>query len=264
MNLFKNIIYVYSLFFGSSLLAQSNSFSVGWELWYPYQYHDEEQQLIGLDFDIFNAIIQQANITVNYTELPWKRHLHYIKTGEMAMAMGASYTEDRALYAFYSKPYRSETVKLYVKKGQAKKISLKKLSDLLSSPYMIGVEGGYFYGNEYQELIKNPKFQAQINEVIDIEENVQLLLKGHIDGFLVDPVTMTAFANKYKMRGEFEQHEIEIYSDNIYIMLSKKAMNVQTLERINNAISTLEENGKLTDIINNWSKFQSSTNGIKP
>ncbi|GAA6204276.1 transporter substrate-binding domain-containing protein [Thalassotalea sp. SU-HH00458] len=237
-------------------VSQQAPLSVGWELWYPYQYHNSQQQLTGLDLDIFNAIIKQANLSVTYTELPWKRHLNYIKTGDMDLAMGASYSKDRAQYADYSIPYRQETVKLYVKKGQVNSIILNKLADLISSPYMIGVEGGYYYGKAYQELIKQSKFRAQINEVIDIEQNVQLLLKGHIDGFLVDPVTMNAFVNKYKMQGEFEQHPITIYSDDIYIMISKKLADKTVLTKINNAIKTLRQNGTLTEIINDWTKLQ--------
>lgn len=256
---FKKLSIIGTLLFSFQSLSQQAPLSVGWELWYPYQYHNAKQQLTGLDLDIFNAIIKQADLSVTFTELPWKRHLHYLKTGEMDLAMGASFTQERNIYSDYSIPYRKETVKLYVKKGKADSIILNNLADLISSPYMIGVEGGYYYGKAYQELIKQTKFRSQINEVIDIEENVQLLLKGHIDGFLVDPVTMKAFVNKYKMQGEFEQHPITIYSDDIYIMVSKKINDKTVLPKINKAIAELKQNGKLAEIIKNWTKLQHST-----
>lgn len=246
------------LLFSLTISAQQQPLSVGWELWYPYQYHNDKQQLVGLDFEIFNAIIKEANFSVNYTELPWKRHLHYIKTGVMDIAMGASMTKERNTYAYFSLPYRKETVKLYVKKGNAEKMRLSNLDELAGSPYMLGVEGGYYYGEDFNRLIKQTKFQAQINEVIDIEENVQLLLKGHIDGFLVDPVTMKAFVSKYKMQGEFEPHSMSIYSDDIYIMFSKKITNKQTVNSINDAIKKLKENGRIEQIISNWTELQAS------
>lgn len=255
----KQISLISILITSFNSFSQQSSLSVGWELWYPYQYHNAQQQLTGLDLDIFNAIIAQANLSVTFTEIPWKRHLHYLKTGEMDLAMGASYTIERASYADYTIPYRTETVKLYVKKGQASKIKLNSLKELVSSPYMIGVEGGYYYGKVYEELIKKAKFHAQVNEVIDIEENVQLLLKGHIDGFLVDPVTMKSFVNKYKMHGEFEQHPMTIYSDNIYIMISKKLKDKELVSKINDAIIQLKEAGKLDKIIMDWTKLQTLT-----
>ncbi|AGH46945.1 type 2 periplasmic-binding domain-containing protein [Paraglaciecola psychrophila] len=83
---------------------------------------------------------------------------------------------------------------------------LKTLSDLVGSQYMVGVESGYYYGQTYQELLKSAGFQANINEVIDLEKNVTLLMEGYLDGFLVDPNTMQSFIKKYQMDDEFEQH----------------------------------------------------------
>ena len=230
----------------------SKEYAVGWELWYPYQYHNNQQKLVGLDFDIFNAIIKESNLNVKFTEIPWKRHLQYIKTGKMDMAMGSSHSPEREETAYFSLPYRFEKVNLFVKKGMADKIKLKTLSNLSNSDYMIGVEGGYFYGEEYKELITTKAFYTHINDVIDLEQNVALLLKGHIDGFLVDPVTMKAFAEKYSLQGEFEVHPLKIYQDNIHIMLSRKSCTRETLNTINKAINKLNKSGVIARIINRW------------
>ena len=68
--------------------------------------------------------------------------------------MGASYNEERLRYAMFSQAYRQETVNLFVKKGTVKAIKLNSLSDLINSEYMIGIESGYYYGEEYQALMK--------------------------------------------------------------------------------------------------------------
>jgi polar amino acid transport system substrate-binding protein len=235
--------------------APSREFSVGWELWYPYQYHNKKQKLVGLDFDIFNAIIKELNLKVRFTELPWKRHLQYIKTGKMDMAMGASHTSEREATAYFSLPYRIEKVNLFVRKGTIDKIKLNTLSDLSTSDYMIGVEGGYFYGEEYKQLITTKEFYTHINDVIDLEQNVALLLKGHIDGFLVDPVTMKAFSEKYSLQGEFEVHPLKIYQDNIHIMLSRESCSVDIVNRINKSITQLKKSGEISRIINKWTEI---------
>jgi polar amino acid transport system substrate-binding protein len=232
--------------------AVTKPLSVGWELWYPYQFHNNKQQLVGLDFDIFNAIISEANLSVNYTELPWKRHLNYLKTGEMDVAMGASYSSDRANYAYFTQAYRSELVKLYVRKNQADKIKLKSLDDLASSPYKIGVEAGYYYGENYQQLITTDQFRQRIIEVVDLEDSISLLLKDKLDGVLVDPITMSAFVDKYQLTDEFEEHDVIIYQDDISIMLSKKTMTEENLVRFNQAIAKLKNNGVLLAITKRW------------
>jgi polar amino acid transport system substrate-binding protein len=237
--------------------VKGKDLSVGWELWYPYQYHNQNRQLVGLDIDSFNAIMTEAKLSFTTAEIPWKTHLHFIHTGKMDIAMGASWSKEREAYAYFSLPYRKETVKLFVRKGNAKNIKLSTLSDLVDSPYIVGVESGYYYGEDYQELIKTAGFQSNVSEVIDLEQNVTLLMKGHLDGFLVDPNTMESFILKYKMENEFEQHSLNIYSADIFIMLSKISSDVATLDKINKAITTLKNNGELKRINGNWETLKS-------
>ncbi|MFT6918554.1 MAG: polar amino acid transport system substrate-binding protein [Cognaticolwellia sp.] len=235
--------------------SYAKNFYVGWELWFPYQYRNSQQELVGLDFEIFNTIFAKVGHTTEYTELPWKRHLHYIKTGEMDVAMGASLSEERQRYAMFSEAYRQETVNLFVRNGQANSIKLGALSDLTNSNYMIGIESGYYYGDEYQKLMKKAEFQEHILEVVDIEENVTLLLAGHIDGFLVDPATISAFSDKYKMAGEFEKHALSIYQADIHIIFSKKSVKPEVVTAINQAIDDLKKSGELDKIINKWNQL---------
>jgi len=54
--------------------------------------------------------------------------------------MGASWSKDREEYAYFTLPYRHETVKLFVKKGWSASIKLNTLSDLIGSKYILGVE----------------------------------------------------------------------------------------------------------------------------
>jgi polar amino acid transport system substrate-binding protein len=127
---------------------------------------------------------------------------------------------------------------------------------------MIGVEAGYYYGKEYQDLIKRPDFQKNISEVIDLEQNVTLLLDGKLDGFLVDLITMQAFVNKYDMHNTFKQHPLEIYSADIYLMLSKKNYDEFLLNKINQAIITLKNNGSLKEINRRWSEMQEANQAL--
>jgi polar amino acid transport system substrate-binding protein len=79
--------------------------SVGWELWYPYQYYNKSRQLVGLDIDSFNAIMVEAKLNFTTAEIPWKTHLHFIRTGKMDLAMGASWSKNREEFAYFSAPY---------------------------------------------------------------------------------------------------------------------------------------------------------------
>ncbi len=232
---------------------ETSPISVGWELWYPYQYLNEQQQLTGLDVEIFNLIAEKSHLDISYIELPWKRHLLYLKTGKIDIAMGSSKNRERQQYAHFTVPYRVEEIRLFVLKGKAKKMPLNYLADLIDSNYIIGVEGGYFYGDKYQYLSTQTNFQSHINEVIDINQNVKMLVKGYIDGFLADPVTMKAFIKTFNLHDKFEQHPLDIYHTDIHLMLSKKAVSKTQLETLNQVIADLKSSGKLKQIIQKYS-----------
>jgi polar amino acid transport system substrate-binding protein len=257
----RNIYLLVAFFFLSSFrLAQAadKPLHVGWELWYPYQYRDKNQQLVGLDFDIFHRIVEQANVSVNYTELPWKRHLLFIKNGKMDIAMGSSKTKEREQYAYFTEPYRKETIKLFVRQKFLGVIQIANLRDLLNSNYLIGVEGGYYYGEQYQQLIQQVEFQSHINEVIDIEQNILMLMKDRIDGVLVDPVTMKSFVEKYRLENEFIALPFTIYESSIHLMLSKKSSSPELVNKFNQAIAQLSQDGTLDTIINKWTQLNDS------
>jgi polar amino acid transport system substrate-binding protein len=235
-----------------SFTCASKPLQVGWELWYPYQYRNKQQQFVGLDFDVFNAILKQAKLTAEFTELPWKRHLLFIESGTMDIAMGASFDKDREKYAYFSLPYRKEQVRLYIRKKNQQKINISGLAQLINSNLLIGVETGYYYGKDYKKLIENHKFRAHINEVLDIEQNITMLLKGRIDGVLVDPVTMKSFITKYQLENEFIALPFLIYEAPIHLMLSKKSTDLTLLNTLNKAIKELTENGEIDKITARW------------
>lgn len=236
----------------STFQSLAKNLSVGWELWYPYQYRNKEQQLVGLDFDILNAINKQLQYSINYMELPWKRHLQYIKTGYIDLAMGASFTANRSEDAYFTVPYRIEQVNLFIKKENPQNIKITALSQISKSHLIFGIEGGYFYGKVFEDLINQPGFHQHINEVIDLEQNIKMLLKGHIDGFLADPLAVKAFAKRYDIENKIEIYPLEIYKTNIHFMISKKSVDKDMLIQINKAIEVLKNSGEMDNLINNF------------
>jgi polar amino acid transport system substrate-binding protein len=67
---------------------------------------------------------------------------------------------------------------------------------------------------------------------------------------------MQSFIKKNQMDDEFEQHPLDIYSADIFIMLSKQSSDIEVLNKINKAIVTLTDNGELKRISSNWKASQ--------
>jgi len=211
---------------------------------------------VGLDIEIFNAIISQASFSAGYVELPWKRHLKYLESGEIDIAMGSSFTKEREQFVYFSLPYRTEKVNLFIRKELADKMKLLSLSDIIDSNYLFGIEDGYYYGQEFQELYKEQEFKSHISSVLDLEQNVQMLLKGRLDGFFADPIAVKAFAEKFSISNVIEIHPLDIHQADIYFMLSKKSLSTDILLALNKAIKKLKANGEIDKIIRKWTVFE--------
>ncbi len=248
----KNYIFILFVLLSFQVsAAKVKPVKVGWELWYPYQYKDNNEQLIGVDVSILNAIAKQMSAELFYEELPWKRHLRYIKTGQSDIAMGSSKTKAREAYAYFTQPYRLEEIKLFVLKEKAETMQLKSLADVMNSQYILGVERGYFYGEEYNKLSKKANFNNHFNEVTDLSQNVNMLLKGSIDGLLADPIAMSTYSEIFNLEGKFAQHPLHVYQTEIHLMLSKSSMSKDELNKFNQAISALKHSGEIDKIIHN-------------
>ena len=233
--------------------SQGSEYSVGWELWYPYQFYTKNGKLTGVDVEAFKLIAKKAELPITFVEVPWRRHLKFIKSGMIDIAIGTSYTKVRAEHGYFSTPYRKESVNLFVKKGTSKEILLNKLSDLLKSDYLIGIENGYSYGEVFSSLSVKPKFNGKLVKALNIEQNAELLINGRINGFLADPVAVKSFTEKYNLKDEFEKHPLLIYQTNIHIMLSKKTFSKDDLAKVNQAIVELKKNGELNEVFERWS-----------
>ena len=248
----KKYLFLFIVFLSFQVYAKNvTSITVGWETWYPYQYQDNNNQLIGLDVFILNAIAEKISANLAYIELPWIRHLMYVETGEINIAMGSSKNKEREKYAYFTDPYRVEKVRLFVMKGKEKEIDLVTLADVIGSNHILGVERGYFYGEEYTYLRTRPNFKNHFNEVTDLSQNVKMLLKGNIDGLLADPVAMNTYIEMFNLQGKFEQHSLYIYQAEIYFMLSKSSMSLEDVTKFNHAIAELKNSGKIKQLINN-------------
>jgi len=246
----KKYLFLFIVLLSFQVIAkQLAPISVGWEIWYPYQYQDSNNQLKGLDVLILNAIAEQTSANLDYIKLPWKRHLMYLQKGEVNIAMGSSRSREREEYAYFTDAYRVEEVRLFVIKGKENEIELNTLTDVIGSNYIVGIERGYFYGDEFKTLSEHPTFKSHFNEVTDLSQNIQMLLKGHIDGLLADPVAMNTYIEMFNLQGKFSQHSLYIYQADIYFMLSKNSMSLEDVTQFNHAIAALKKSGKIKKII---------------
>lgn len=117
--------FLISLFSFQALAEKNNcKLTLGFDSWEPYQYMDIGNKVRGLDIDLLRMVAKRMSCNIEYSQGPWIKLLARLKAGEIDILLGASKTEKREKFAFFSDPYRSEQFTLYVRKGDTNALTL--------------------------------------------------------------------------------------------------------------------------------------------
>jgi polar amino acid transport system substrate-binding protein len=233
-------------------VATECQLNMGWDPWEPYQYLTPDDEVRGLEIDLINAIAHEAGCNINFVQKSWMKLLHGIRSGSIDMLAGASKTESREQFAYFSDDYRHESFILYVRAGESDKYANKSLRDLLDGEFKLGVTEDYIYGQKVNELQDDPAYKGKFVYVPMTEVNYYNLLQNQIDGFLEDPF-VAAFTIKRKgLQGQIEAHPLEIHSGSVAMMFSKKTVDEKTVIAFNQALDRLQKNGEYQKILTKY------------
>lgn len=242
-----------TLFLMSANHTVAQGLSLGWEDWQPYQYRDSNQVVTGLDIELMHAIFENIGHRLTLVELPWKRHLRNVELGLTDLAASASKTPEREKYAFFSDPYRSEAAVMYIRKEDIGKYQFQSLREIIDTDFTLAATRGYYYGEEFAQLMKDPEFKKHVVEVNDNQLAQRQLARKRVDGFLEDPIAAT-----FELRDEGLLEKVAIhmpiYSDDIYVMFSKKSTTPSLVKAFNKSLAELRANGAYDRIMDKYLK----------
>lgn len=231
----------------------------GWYPWDPYQHEilkGELKHLTGLDVQLLRAIFGKMGYELQIDPVGWKRHQEDLKDGKRDIAGGAFRSKEREGYAFYSAPYRSEKVVLYVREDEQQKLKFNTADELAktleSSTYKIGVIDGYFYGGPLMQYINDPKNANRIIKVKDDRENFTNLLEHKIDAFPVDHLVGATLGWRNGWHKRTTEMPNPIFEDSIHVLFSKKTTNPELVERFNQTLSEMQHSGEYNKVMRNY------------
>ncbi len=236
--------------------AQCNKTLVnGWgEPWEPFLMGTPDNAS-GFDMDMLEAVVTTAGCLLKHTEneLPWKRHLKMIEDGQIDLVTAASWTQERAKYAYYTLPYRTEYLALYVRKGESGNYPITSIEDLLTVQFQIGTDLGVSYGIKVDRVLKMLGTRNQRVRITEL--NRKKLLKKRIDGYLSYLPDEQMLLDTLGLTDTIEQHPMPVINTGeIYFMLSKKRNSYEILEALNAAIVEIKTNGTYDGIVKTYSE----------
>lgn len=228
----------------------------GWYPWDPYQYISEDhdtEQLTGLDVELMQIILRQANMKVTEEPVSWKQHILDIKNGTRDIAAGASYSPEREKFAYYTIPYRFEENALFVPKYQAIHYEFKSDQELLNyikeHQLHIAVVDGFVYADPViNGFINDPSNKNLIVRTQSDSDSFNKLLAGKVDGFFADRIGGATVAWRAQYQDDVATIPLNTKTP-IHFMLSKKTMTPDDVQKINNAITELKKSDDYEKII---------------
>ncbi len=231
-----------SLLQSSYIIAQE--YVVGGDFDYaPYSFIDKTGEPSGLDIDVLKAISESHDVSFSFQLSRWDSALAYIQSGKIDIIAGIIFSEEREKFLDFTIPIHTEYYSIFFRKD----LPFKDLSSL----------------NDYKPVV--------LDKDISIEK--YLIPKGLFKNYILSKSLPEAFSTLEKGLADYvlapnllglnviennKYQNIEIKGPSIipsiYCIAVKKG-NTQLLNILNNGISELRRNEKLTAIQRKWKVY---------
>ena len=243
----KNIYLIFILF--ATLVQPGNIFAqeyvVGGDSDYaPFTFIDKTGKASGLEIDVLEAIAARSDVKVNFQLSSWDNALSDFKTGKTDIIVGIIFSEEREKFLDFTIPIHTEYYSIFIRKD----LPFKDLSSLYN--YKLVALDEDVSIEKYlipMGLFNNYTLAESLPEALSVIELglADFVLAPNLLGLNVIE------NNKYQ--------NIEIKGPSIipsiYCMAVQKG-NTQLLNILNNGISELRRNGKLTEIQEKWKVYE--------
>ncbi|CAM3903576.1 substrate-binding periplasmic protein [Rheinheimera salexigens] len=232
--------------------APDCTLTFGIDAWEPYQYMTVDNKPTGLDIEIASAVLNNMNCQLAVEQGSWTELLLKLKTGEVDAVLGASKTEDRKSFAYFSDAYRKERFQLYVRKDNIN-YPYENISAFLEDGHKLGIVNQYYYGDDMAELYENETFQPLFVGAIISELNIARLLDEEIDGLLEDSFVGASIMRRKGLDKYIKPHNISLESTDVFVMFSQESVTEEQVAAFNRGLTQLKENGEYNKLVSKYS-----------
>ncbi|TQV77249.1 amino acid ABC transporter substrate-binding protein [Aliikangiella marina] len=228
----------------SSVKPQSNKTDchliMGVSNWLPYQSYAKGRGAFGLQINLIEDIMEEANCLLTYKPMTFPIGLEALQMGEIDFMMNATVNESRKSFAYFSVPYRDEFLSLYSTDKYLERCQEMSLKELIRDGFKLSVQAGLVYGPELTEIQKDPVLNKKLSYSENNIQHVDLVESQQLDGVIDDPVVVAYRSTIYATGDKLSPCPIVISSSPVSLIFSKKTVSQEIVERVNNAIAKVK------------------------
>ena len=212
----------------------------------PYEMVDDQGNLIGFDIDLMNAIAEEMGIEIEYRDVNFDGIIASLQTYKADIAIaGITPTKEREKVIDFSNIYFNEL------SGLENFILLKKDMTYTSLEDLTGLTLSAQIGTVQAEILN--ELSTIYNFSVELRNtNTQLLEEiksNNIDGILVESLVADSIVDNNDF---ITKNKLNYVSEATLGNAIALAKNSKYKEDINKALTTLNENGKIEELINKW------------
>tara|TARA_B100000674_G_scaffold282331_1_gene233687 strand:- start:5332 stop:6111 length:780 start_codon:yes stop_codon:yes gene_type:complete len=206
------------------------------ETYSPFSMKDENGFAVGIDNVFISKVLKSLGCDIRFMFMPWKRSLYAVKHGDVDILPSASYTEERAKYGLFSVPYRNDVIGFVVRNGDAGRIGLSSLDDVIAQNLVIGHVRSAYRGEAFEEFKNSPEGSKHVSDVSVGPHGLQLLLANRVDLLLGIPAAYVAQAEQQGLGSTVEEHPFILAREPVRLMFSAKTIAPELARKISEAI----------------------------
>lgn len=242
-NIYLIFIFFATLFQTSKLYAQE--YVVGGDFDYaPFTFIDKTGKSSGLEIDVLEAISVSSDIKLNFQLSRWDNALSYIQSGETDIIAGIIFSEEREKFLDFTIPIHTEYYSIFIRKD----LPFKDLSSLYDYR-LVALEEDVSIEKYLipMRLFENYVLAKSLPEALSV---IELGLADYV-------VAPNLLGLNVIKKNNYQNIEIKGPSiiPSIYCLAVRKG-NTHLLNILNNGISELRRNGKLTEIHEKWKVYE--------
>lgn len=207
----------------------------------PMEFRDDNNELVGFDIDFAQALAKELGAEIEFVPTAWDGIFTGLTAGKYdCIISSVSTTEERLESYTFSKPYLSNGQVIVVEKGDT---SIKSAEDL----------GGRKVGVQLEttaDIAAKKQQEATPFELTQYDDIIQTfadLKTGRLEAIVVDYAVAIEYCSKDA--DKFEITTAQLTNEPIAVCMKK---DTDLKEKIDAAITKLQENGTMKEISNKW------------
>ncbi|MCB0065096.1 MAG: basic amino acid ABC transporter substrate-binding protein [Caldilineaceae bacterium] len=217
----------------------------------PFEYRDEQGQLVGFDIELMNALAQAASVEVSFVDMDFNELIPAVAAGEIDVAISAiTWTEERAAQVAFTEPYftTDQSPVSFFRGGQGLAVrtdtTMIQAAADLTADVRVGVKSGTT-GDFF--VVENT--EAQIVRFDEAAPALAALAAGEVEAVVTDIAVIAEFVTDHP------DLNVQLMGKPLTIETYAIAVNqerVDLLQILNAALVKIQKDGTYDQIFEKW------------